>query len=315
MPTLSRSRTPSDLAEQAALSRIATLAHHVMIALRQPGRGVYESERQLRGFLTQDGYEFANDDLGPALTLLEATGRIGRSAAKKNVARRGWLITSVETSSDGSEGPADVEPTEAVAAVETAVAKAVDAAPEPVADSSEAQTFALAKAVIRALQTGNGRSNRCKVDELPERLAEDGVAFDPAEVDEVLTGLGDCGQIMRVQRQPYSVYAQVLVVNGRHPLDQTDLLAASVCSSVKRRGDRFESDDQLTSWLDEDNVRYDSGSLTAALRQLGESYDLGSLTAALRQLGEIGRIRRPVQEWGYPRRGFMSSPESLSNDH
>ena len=46
------------------------------------------------------------------------------------------------------------------------------------------------KAVLRALQSGNGRSNRCKVDELPERLTEDGVTFDPADLPEVLTETG-----------------------------------------------------------------------------------------------------------------------------
>jgi hypothetical protein len=120
-----------------------------------------------------------------------------------------------------------------------------------------------------------------------------------ADLKEVLTRLEDCGQILRAQKQPYSVYAQSLVVNGRHPFDRTDALAAAVCSSIKRRGDRFESDDQLTSWLDEDGVSHTSESLTVALRQLGE----------------IGRIKRPVQEWGLPTPGFMSSPESLSNDH
>ena len=101
-------------------------------------------------------------------------------------------------------------------------------APKPGEDSSEGPTFELVQAVIRALQTGNGRSNRCKVDELPERLVEDGFTFDPADLPEVLTRLEDCGQIIRVQRQPYSVFAQSLVVNGRHSYDQTDALAASV---------------------------------------------------------------------------------------
>ena len=97
---------------------------------------------------------------------------------------------------------------------------------------------------------------------------------------------------MRVQRQPYSVYPQVLVVNGRHPYDHTDVLAAAVCSSIKRRGDRFESDQELCSWLDEDGV----------------SYTPDSLPAALRQLGETGRISRPVQEWGLPTPGKYVEP-------
>ena len=103
---------------------------------------------------------------------------------------------------------------------------------------------------------------------------------------------------MRVQRQPYSVYPQTLVLNGRHPYDQTDALAAAVCSSIKRRGERdsFSSDDELRSWLDEGGVSYTSESLTAALRQLGE----------------IGRINRPVQEWGLPRPGIYVEPRIFS---
>jgi len=46
--------------------------------------------------------------------------------------------------------------------------------------------------------------------------------------------------------------------------------AAAVASSIKRRGDRFESEDQLTGWLDEDKVSYDPQSLSIALRQFGK---------------------------------------------
>jgi hypothetical protein len=45
-------------------------------------------------------------------------------------------------------------------------------------------------------------------------------------------------------------------------------LAADVCSVLKRRGDRFDNDAQLTAWLDEDGVRWTEQSLAAALRQL-----------------------------------------------
>ena len=83
------------------------------------------------------------------------------------------------------------------------------------------------------------------------------------------------GQIVRVQRQPYSVHPQFLVLNATHDFDSTDALAASVCSTVKSRGEHFESDDQLTSWLDEDGV----------------SYDVDSLIAALHQLESVGRLR------------------------
>jgi hypothetical protein len=91
---MSRTRTPLDLAESQALARIASLAAQVMVSLRSPGRGVYDSERGLRSWLTEDGCEFSNTDLAPALAMLEASGRIGRSAPRKNVGRRGWLVTS-----------------------------------------------------------------------------------------------------------------------------------------------------------------------------------------------------------------------------
>jgi hypothetical protein len=48
----------------------------------------------------------------------------------------------------------------------------------------------------------------------------------------------------------------------------TDALAAAVCATVKHRGERFESDDQLTSRLDDDEVHYTPDSLSAALQKL-----------------------------------------------
>jgi hypothetical protein len=48
---------------------------------------------------------------------------------------------------------------------------------------------------------------------------------------------------------------------------QRSLIISVEHRPVKRRGDRFESDDQLYSWLDEDQVSYTSESLSAALHQ------------------------------------------------
>jgi hypothetical protein len=147
---------------------------------------------------------------------------------------------------------------------------------EPVED----RIFALSKAVIRALSPGNGRSNRCPRDELPERLISDGVIYDPDDLPEILARLADVGQIVRAQRQPYQAYPQHIVANGDHPYDETDALAADVCSAIRRRGERFESDDQLVQWLTEDGVRFTPESLAVALRQLEHS----------------GRIKRDVAE-------------------
>jgi hypothetical protein len=57
-------------------------------------------------------------------------------------------------------------------------------------------------------------------------------------------------------------------------------LAADVCTTIKQRGQRFESDERLADWLDEDGISY--------------SYD--ELAAALRQLERISRLRRPHQD-------------------
>ena len=124
------------------------------------------------------------------------------------------------------------------------------------------RVLALTKAVLKAV----GRPPRCRREQLPTRLAEDGVTFDPAELDEVLARLEDVGHLVRVQRN--SGYPLFLVLDGRRPYDDTDALAADVCSSLKRRGEQFENDEELRSYLDEDKVDYTPESLAVALRQL-----------------------------------------------
>jgi hypothetical protein len=70
-----RPKNPRDVAESIALTRIASLAAQILITLRTPGRsGGYDSERILRGWLAEDGYQFSSNDLAPALALLEAAG-------------------------------------------------------------------------------------------------------------------------------------------------------------------------------------------------------------------------------------------------
>jgi hypothetical protein len=70
------------------------------------------------------------------------------------------------------------------------------------------------------------------------------------------------------------------VLTGDHPYDEVDAVAADVCSTIKRRGDRFTDDDQLRSWLDEDKI----------------SHTDGTLSAAMLQLERIGRLNRPRQD-------------------
>jgi hypothetical protein len=68
-----------------------------------------------------------------------------------------------------------------------------------------------------------------------------------------------------------------------------------VCASIKRRGDRFESDEQLVQWLAEDRAEFDPGALSIALRQLEHS----------------GRIKRDLVEYswaGGPQGGWYMAP-------
>jgi hypothetical protein len=91
---MSRPKTPLDLANAQALSRIASLASYVLVSLRQPRRHRYESERQLASYLSDDGISFTTADLSPELTLLEITGRLIRPLVKQNAPRPGWLPTA-----------------------------------------------------------------------------------------------------------------------------------------------------------------------------------------------------------------------------
>ena len=149
---------------------------------------------------------------------------------------------------------------------------------------------ALALAVLKALQPVNGRSHRCKMDELPERLEQDSITITPAELSDVLARLEDVSQIIRAQRN--AGYPMYVVPCGDHPFDDVDALAADICTAMKARDERFDDEDQLTAWLDEDGVSYSSHCLAVALRQLEH----------------LGRINRPVQEFGLPTPGIYVSP-------
>jgi hypothetical protein len=87
-----RPKTPLDLAESKALVRIASLASHIMVALRQQDRA--------------NSVSFTIADLSPALAMLEATGRIRRAPASGSSPRPGWLPTAVRYSSE-TEGTRD----------------------------------------------------------------------------------------------------------------------------------------------------------------------------------------------------------------
>lgn len=86
-----RPKTPKDVAERSELVRIANLAGSILISLRQPGRGVYSSERELRQWLNEDGVQFTTGDIAHALVLLESKGNIRRATVKPNAPGR-WSI-------------------------------------------------------------------------------------------------------------------------------------------------------------------------------------------------------------------------------
>jgi hypothetical protein len=125
---------------------------------------------------------------------------------------------------------------------------------------------------------------------------EDGVTFDPSDLDTALDRLWDVGQVMLVQRNiGYPLY---IVAKEERVLDDVDALAADICSAVKRRGEQFDDEERLRSWLDEDGI----------------DYDPQSLAVALRQLEELGRIVRPVQEWSsVPRSPGVYVPPRVYN--
>jgi hypothetical protein len=56
------------------------------------------------------------------------------------------------------------------------------------------------------------------------------------------------------------------VLSGDHPFDRTDALAADVCSTIKQRGDWFESDEELCSCLETDGVEFTIATLSVAMR-------------------------------------------------
>jgi hypothetical protein len=67
------------------LQRVASLAAAVLVQLRKPGRGSYESERQLAGWIKDAGVKFTMADLGPALSLAENTGKLSDAVEQLEV--------------------------------------------------------------------------------------------------------------------------------------------------------------------------------------------------------------------------------------
>jgi hypothetical protein len=60
---MDRTKTPPLQAEREALIRVASLAAAALAQLRKPGRGRYDSERQLAGWIKDAGVQFSASDL------------------------------------------------------------------------------------------------------------------------------------------------------------------------------------------------------------------------------------------------------------
>jgi hypothetical protein len=109
------------------------------------------------------------------------------------------------------------------------------------------------------MTAGNGRGNILRsADELVQRLTEDGVEADRAATIE--------------QPNPPRTLMMANLPAGfsqsSDRFDDIDGLAADVHASIKKRGDRFDHDEQLEQWLAEAGISYEPEQLRDALEQL-----------------------------------------------
>jgi hypothetical protein len=194
-PAIGRPRTPKDVADRLALTRVASLAADILVWLRQPGRGMYSSERELKQWLTEDGVQFTTADIAPALGLLESTGKIQQAIVKPNAPRSGWLPgMAPEPAYTASEGiledatALDVDPTTSEPVEEAS--KPPELPTEPTA---EERINALAVAILKFEVPGRGyEGNRMlweSEDQLRQYLTADGVVYKESDLSAALTKL------------------------------------------------------------------------------------------------------------------------------
>jgi hypothetical protein len=182
-----RPKSPLDIADVRELARIAALASSVLVSLRQPGRSIYDSERTLRQWLSDDGIQSTTADLSPALVLLEATSKIGRGPEKGNSPRAGWLTGAAEAPvwTSASSGSDTVLTDELIGPVE-----ATEVAPEL---TEENRVNALATAIIRAFAPGRGFQGNVSLCEseavLRQWLQADNLVWDEVDLPAAFTRL------------------------------------------------------------------------------------------------------------------------------
>lgn len=135
---------------------------------------------------SEDQIQHTTEDIKPALALLEACGLLVRDGAGLGQPRSGQLPTEADEAAEGAHGQGVVE---------------------------------LAKAIIRALTAGNGRSALCDSEpELITRLDEDGVGYNPEDLPAALAllGAGEVPGLVYRLRRPMRYDSHPSTSPGRH---------------------------------------------------------------------------------------------------
>jgi len=245
---MGRTKTPPDQAEREALARVAELAWNVLQSLRRPGRGKFDSGRQLQAWLKADGAKFTTADLEPALGLAESTGRLVRPAVGPNTARPGELTPGALARDADLYANAELP--------------------------DKARVAALIDGIIQVLS-----SVRCDEEELPDRLAVAGVVYREQDLGVALERLMDSGRLMAPRPRPTSENPnpQRVLIMANLPagysqsgdrFSHIDELAAAIHACIRKRGDHFQSDEQLEQWLAVDGVLWWGQEFSDAIEQL-----------------------------------------------
>jgi hypothetical protein len=153
----------------------------------------------------------------------------------------------------------------------------------------------LIDAVIKALQGVDGFSGQCQdEDELQARLVAAGVVWDADDFSAALSRLADSGRLVRPEGR--LVMRTTRAFHSSEPFSRVDELAADIVASIRSRGDRFDSDEQLVEWLIEDGVTFSAAEFSEALMQLMVA----------------GLLIRPVEDAWTPQPGYLTTPSVVA---
>jgi hypothetical protein len=216
--------------ETQRLRRCTDLAVAILAELRRQGRG-YESERQLREWLSASGVAFSSGDVDAALSLLAGAGLLVRANAALGQPRPGVLA---------------------------------ELADRPAPESARTR---LVRLVTEVSRPGNGRSGRPTADEIRERLHAADIDVEMSELDDVLMRMVDVGLMKRWRRSDASPICYV--PSGFRPWDAFDDLGSSICRVLDQRSEiGFTSEEQLAGWLRAAGIDWDEGALPIAIGHL-----------------------------------------------